>query len=172
MGRMKSHSKESMKARFNNNQGISLVVVLMVMAILLTVIGAGLIFSGINTKVAMNYRTGMRAFNAADTGMLAIALSVSPGAIPSSTPVSLGSNLCYRFGNRLGTPSSMTPIIKTEVGYSLGSGTGYNVSGYSFYQYQVNVTGTYSNNSTCPSVGNESAAREVEALALYGPVAQ
>jgi Tfp pilus assembly protein PilX len=43
-----------MKARLNNTQGISLVVVLMVMAILLTVIGAGLIFSGINTKVAMN----------------------------------------------------------------------------------------------------------------------
>ena len=79
-----------MKARLNNNQGISLVVVLMVMAILLTVIGAGLIFSGINTKVAMNYRTGTRAFNAADTGMLAIALSVTPGTTPSSTPVTLG----------------------------------------------------------------------------------
>ncbi|MGZ8530314.1 MAG: PilX N-terminal domain-containing pilus assembly protein, partial [Candidatus Binatia bacterium] len=69
-----------MKARLKNNQGISLVVVLMVMAILLMVISAGLIFSGINTKVAMNYRTGSRAFNAADTGMLAIALSVTPGA--------------------------------------------------------------------------------------------
>lgn len=161
-----------MKARLDNNQGISLVVVLMVMAILLTVIGAGLIFSGINTKVAMNYRTGIRAFNAADTGMLAIALSVTPGAIPSSTPISLASNLCYRFGKRDGTLPSMTPTMKSEVGYSLGSGTGYNVSGYSFYQYQVNVTGTYNTTSTCPSVGNETAAREVEALALYGPVAQ
>jgi len=161
-----------MKARLNNNRGISLVVVLMVMAILLTVIGAGLIFSGINTKVAMNYRTGIRAFNAADTGMLAIALSVAPGTTPSSTPVSLGSNLCYRFGKRDGTLPSMTPTMKNQVGYSLGSGTGYNVSGYSFYQYQVNVTGTYNTNSTCPSVGNETAAREVEALALYGPVAQ
>ena len=162
----------SMKTRLRNNQGISLVVVLMVMAILLTVIGAGLIFSGINTKVAMNYRTGSRAFNAADTGMLAIAFSVTPGATPSATPVTLGSNLCYRFGKRNGTLPSMTPTIKNQVGYSLGSGTGYNVSGYSFYQYQVNVTGTYSLASGCPSVGNESAAREVEALALYGPVAQ
>ena len=92
-----------MKARLNNNQGISLVVVLMVMAILLTVISAGLIFSGINTKVAMNYRTGTRAFNAADTGMLAVALSVTPGTTPSSTPVTLGDNLCYRFGKRDGT---------------------------------------------------------------------
>ena len=163
-----------MKARLKNNQGISLVVVLMVMAILLTVIGAGLIFSGINTKVAMNYRTGTRAFNAADTGMLAIALSVTPGAIPSSTPVTLGNNLCYRFGNRLGTPSSMTPTLKTQGGYSLGSGTSNynNNSGYAFYQYQVNVTGTFSTAVTCPSIGNETAAREVEALALYGPVAQ
>jgi len=160
-----------MKTWLRNNQGISLVVVLMVMAILLTVIGAGLMFSGINTKVAANYRTGTRAFNAADTGMLAIALSVTPGTIPSSTPVTLGNNLCYRFGNRLGTPSSMTPTMKTQAGYSLGSGTGYNVSGYSFYQYQVNVTGTYNLASGCPSIGSEMAAREVEALALYGPVA-
>ena len=104
--------------------------------------------------------------------MLAIALSVTPGTTPSSTPVTLGSNLCYRFGKRDGTLSSMTPTMKTEGGYSLGSGTGYNVSGYSFYQYQVNVTGTYSTASGCPSIGNETAAREVEALALYGPVAQ
>ncbi len=109
-----------MKARLNSNQGISLVVVLMVMAILLTVIGAGLIFSGINTKVAMNYRTGTRAFNAADTGMLAIALSVTPGATPSSTPVTLGNNLCYRFGKRDGTPSSMTPTLKTQGGLLAG----------------------------------------------------
>lgn len=161
-----------MKMKLNNDRGISLVVVLMVMALLLTVIGAGLLFSGINTKVAMNYRTGSKAFNAADTGILAIAMSVTPGTIPSSTPVLLGNSLCYRFGKRDGTLPSMTPTVKTDVGYSLGSGTGYNVSGYSFYQYQVNVTGTYSTGSTCPSVGSEMAAREVEALALYGPVAQ
>ncbi len=160
-----------MKARLNNTQGISLVVVLMVMAILLTVIGAGLIFSGINTKVAMNYRTGTRAFNAADTGMLAIALSVTPGVTPSSTPVTLGNNLCYRFGKRDGTVLTPTPVVKSAAGFSLGSGTGYNSSGYNFYQYTLNVTGTYSTGSTCPSLGNETAAREVEGLALYGPIA-
>jgi hypothetical protein len=161
-----------MKLKLNNDRGISLVVVLMVMAILLTVIGAGLLFSGINTKVAMNYRTGSKAFNAADTGILAIASTIAPGSIPSSTPVLLGNSLCYRFGKRDGTIPSLTPVLKTGTGYSLGSGTGYNPSGYSFYQYTVNVTGTYSTGSTCPSVGNEMAAREVEALALYGPVAQ
>jgi hypothetical protein len=160
-----------MIAKLNNNRGISLVVVLMVMAILLTVIGAGLIFSGINTKVAMNYRTGTRAFNAADTGMLAIALSVTPGVTPPSTPVTLGNNLCYRFGKRDGTVLTPTPVVKSGAGFSLGSGTGYNSSGYNFHQYTLNVTGTYSTGSTCPSVGNETAAREVEGLALYGPIA-
>ena len=162
----------SMKGKLPNDRGISLVVVLMVMAILLTVIGAGLLFSGINTKVAMNYRTGNKAFNAADTGILAIASVITPGTTPSSTPALLGNSLCYRFGKRDGTIPSLTPVLKPGTGYSLGSGTGYNTSGYSFYQYTVNVTGTYSTGSTCPSVGNEMAAREVEALALYGPVAQ
>jgi hypothetical protein len=161
-----------MKTSLTNEKGITLVVVLMVMAILLSVIGAGLLFSGINTKVAMNYRTGTHAFNAADTGIVAIVSAITPGTIPSSTPVLLGNSLCYRFGKRDGTLPSMTPTLKTDAGYSLGSGTGYNVSGYSFYQYQVNVTGSYSTGSTCPSVGSEMAAREVEALALYGPVAQ
>ena len=90
--------EERMKARLNNNRGISLVVVLMVMAILLTVIGAGLIFSGINTKVAMNYRTG--------TGVqrrryrhVGHRPSVTPGVTPSSAPVTLGDNLVTALAN-------------------------------------------------------------------------
>jgi Tfp pilus assembly protein PilX len=161
-----------MKATLKNERGISLVVILMVMTVLLTVIGAGLLLSGVNTKVAMNYRTGTKAFNAADVGINAIAAAIAPNTTPSSTPVSLGNSLCYRFGKRDGTVPTLTPTVTSGEGYSLGSGTGYNTSGYSFYQYQVNVTGTYSTGSNCPSVGNETAAREVEALALYGPVAQ
>ena len=123
----------------------------MVMAILLTVIGAGLIFSGINTKVAANYRTGTRAFNAADTGMLAIALSVTPGTTPSSTPVTLGNNLCYRFGKRRRHPAIHDTNSEDPRWLFVGSGTSnYNNSGYAFYQYQVNVTGTFSTAVTCP----------------------
>jgi hypothetical protein len=161
-----------MKATLKNDRGISLVVILMVMTVLLTVIGAGLLLSGVNTKVAMNYRTGTKAFNAADLGINAIAAGIAPDTAPSSISVSLGNSLCYRFGKRDGTLPTLTPTITTGTGYSLGTGTGYNTSGYSFYQYQINVTGTYSTGSTCPTVGNETAAREVEALALYGPVAQ
>lgn len=160
------------ESKLSNNRGITLVVVLMIMAILLTIIGAGLMFSGINTKIAMNYRTGTRAFNAADIGINAVASAVGPSSTPSSTPVSLGSNLCYRFGKRDGTVPSLQAVAKSSAGYSLGSGTGYNTSGYTFYQYKINVTGTYNTVSSCPSVGNETAAREVEAQAMYGPVAQ
>ena len=64
------------------------------------------------------------------------------------------------------------PSIKSGVGFFSGSGTGYNASGYSFYQYQINVTGTFSPGTSCPSVGTETAAREVEAQAMYGPVAK
>ena len=161
-----------MKAKLLNDQGITLVVVLMVMAILLSVVGAGLLFSGINTKISGNYQTGARAFYAADIGINAIASALSPGSSPSSTAVSLGNNVCYRFGKRDGTVPSFQPAIKSGAGFSLGSGTGYNASGYSFYQYQINVTGTFSPATSCPSVGTETAAREVEAQATYGPVAK
>jgi hypothetical protein len=54
---------------------------------------------------------------------------------------------------------------QSQSGYSLGSGTGYNASGYTFYQYQMNVTGTYTS-----TYGTELAGREIEAIASYGPV--
>jgi Tfp pilus assembly protein PilX len=164
--------KKKMKAKVLNDQGITLVVVLMVMAILLSVVGAGLLFSGINTKISGNYQTGARAFYAADIGLNAIVITLTPSSSPSSTAVSLGNNVCYRFGKRDGTVPSFQPAIKSGAGFSLGSGTGYNASGYSFYQYQINVTGTFSPGTSCPSVGTEIAAREVEAQTTYGPVAK
>ncbi len=161
------------KSRLQDDRGITLIVVLMVMAILLSVVGAGLLFSGINTKVAMNYRTGTKAFNAADIGITAIASTVTVGGITPVGPTSLGSNLCYRSGYR--DPSvvvSTAPVIKSSAGYSLGTGTGYNASGYAFYQYPIAVTGSYVTGATCPTAGSETAARVVEAQAMYGPVSQ
>ena len=147
-----------MKSKLKDNQGITLVVVLMVMAILLSVVGAGLLFSGINTKISGNYQTGTRAFYAADIGINAVAIAITPGSSPSSSAVSLGNSLCYRFGKRDGTVPSFQPVVKSGTGFSLGSGTGYNVSGYSFYQYQINVTGSFSPGTSCPSVGTETAS--------------
>lgn len=161
------------KSKLQDNRGITLIVVLMVMVILLSVVGAGLLFSGINTKIAMNYRTGTKAFNAADIGITAIASTVTVGGVTPVGPTALGSNLCYRSGYR--DPSvtvSTSPVIKSSAGYSLGTGTGYNASGYAFYQYPIAVTGSYITGSSCPAAGAETAARVVEAQAMFGPVSQ
>ena len=55
---MLDEENRNMKSKLRDSQGITLVVVLMVMAILLSVVGAGLLFSGINTKISGNYQTG------------------------------------------------------------------------------------------------------------------
>jgi len=159
-----------MIAKLRDEQGITLVVVLMVMAILLSIIGGGLLFSGINTKITGNYQTATKAFYAADTGVSAALnqLGSDPSAATAAFSVNMGSGLTYRSGHR--TDSSAQPLqykgTINKAGYSLGSGTGYNTSGYVFYQYQINVTGTYN------PWGTEVAGREVEAQAAYGPVAR
>ena len=75
--RLLDEENRNMKSKLRDSQGITLVVVLMVMAILLSVVGAGLLFSGINMKISGNYQTGARAFYAADIGINA---SPSPNA--------------------------------------------------------------------------------------------
>jgi len=160
-----------MRTRLKNDTGITLVVVLMTMAILLSVIGAGLMFSGINTKITGNYQQGTRAFYAADAGIgQGISqLSANPTlAVAAFGPTSLGNGLKYRSGSRsAGSPQPLQLVGKQQgTGFSLNAGTGYNATGYVFYQYQMNVTGTY-------EVGMvEIAGREVEAQALFGPVSQ
>jgi hypothetical protein len=52
-----------------NKRGMSLVIVIMTMALLLSVIGAALFSSGINLKTAGHLRTGTQAFYIADTGI-------------------------------------------------------------------------------------------------------
>ena len=160
-----------MRTRLKNDTGITLVVVLMTMAILLSVIGAGLMFSGINTKITGNYQQGTRAFYAADAGIgQGISqLSANPTlAVAAFGPTSLGNGLKYRSGSRsAGSPQPLQLVGKQQgTGFSLNAGTGYNATGYVFYQYQMNVTGTY-------EVGMvEMAGREVEAQALFGPLSQ
>ncbi|MBI1995855.1 MAG: hypothetical protein HYV01_26705 [Deltaproteobacteria bacterium] len=160
-----------MMRQLSNDRGLSLVVVLMVMAILLSVIGAGLLSSSINTQMTANYQSGTKAFNAADTGINAGLLQLSLDQATSTAAFSgtLSGGLGYRSGRR--TDSSPQPNqfnrVRTETGYSLGSGTGYNTAGYDFYEYQINVTGTYTT-----SWGTELAGREIEAQGAYGPVAR
>jgi hypothetical protein len=163
-----------MRAKLRNEKGITLVVVLMTMAILLSVIGAGLLFSGVNTKITGNYQQGTRAFYAADAG-LGEAVSLLSGnqtaveAITISRDLNGDGRLRYRGGGRT-TPGPVAQFDGTRVGTgdTISSGTpGYNESsGYSYYQYQLSVTGTYEVGAT------ELAGRSVQAQALFGPVAQ
>ena len=167
-----------MRAKLRDNEGLTLVVVLMIMAILLSVIGAGLLFSGVNTKITVNYQQGAMAFYAADAGLGEAVSVISANqtaveAIVIDPPRDLSGDgrLRYRGGGR--TAPSTTPVARyvgsrVGTGDTLGSGLpGYNESnGYAYYQYQLNVTGT------SQAGGTELAGRSVEAQALFGPVAQ
>jgi hypothetical protein len=163
-----------MRANLADNKGITLVVVLMTMAILLSVISAGLLFSGVNSKITGNYQQGTRAFYAADAGLgeAVSLLSANQTAVESITitrDLNGDGRLKYRGGGRT-TPAPVAQYIGTRAGTgdSLSSGlAGYNESnGYSYYQYQLSITGTYE------AAGTEVAGRSVQAQALFGPVAQ
>jgi Tfp pilus assembly protein PilX len=158
-----------MKSKLQDDRGITLVVVLLVMVILLSVIGAGLLFSGINTKITANYQTGTKAFYAADTGISAALnqLALDPTTSTAALSKNMGGGLAYRSGHRTDTTPQPLQFLRTQSqsGYTLNSGTGYNTSGYKVYEYQMNVTGTYTT-----AYGTELAGREIEAIATYGPV--
>jgi Tfp pilus assembly protein PilX len=159
-----------------SERGVSLVVVIMLMVIILAITGAGLLFSSVELRVSGNYRVGTQAFYAADTGAsfafarIVLDQDISKALIPK-TEVSPGSGLFYCSGsiayytalNIAPCTSGQEPLLAVSSinspGYSLGAGTGYNASGFSFYLYQIDVTG----------VGPLGATRQVQALAQYGP---
>ena len=69
----------------------------------------------------------------------------------------------FRSGTRTSGVQDLQFISsRTEAGYSIAVGTGYNRSGYVFDTYRINATGT----------GPRLAVREVEVQAEYGPVAR
>jgi hypothetical protein len=160
-----------MNSKLGNERGITLLVVLMVMVIMLSVVGAGLLFSGVNTKITANYQTGTKAFYAADVGVSAaltqLTLDTNTATAAFSGTMGTATGLAYRSGRRNDPGPQPLQLLRTRTqpGYSLGSGSGSNSAGYSFYEYQVNVTGTYT-----AANGTELAGREIEAIATYGPV--
>lgn len=154
-----------MKEVLKNNRGITLVVLLMLMVLLLSMTGAGLLLSGLDLKVSANFKAGTQALYAADTGIYVGAMQLSLNQAAATAPFAgtMSGALAYRSGRR--GDSVPQPLqfrgIRTKPGYSIGVGTGYNPSGYVFYAYQINVTAN----------GPVSSAREIEAQAEYGPVA-
>jgi hypothetical protein len=179
---MKDEEKESMKTArsfkaiaahwgiarsrtLGSERGVSLVVVILLMVIILAMTCAGMFFSSVELRVTGNHRAGTQAFYAADTGInvayaqIGLDTAASTAAIPVTQ---LGGGLAYRSGHIADTTSQPQQLrnTRTEAGYTLNAGTGYNTAGYGFYQYQINMTGT----------GPLSSAREVEAQVEYGPV--
>lgn len=60
-----------MKNLFRHSQGIALVTVTVMTAVLLTITGAGLLFSGLNLRTASNYKTGSGTLHLAPASNMA-----------------------------------------------------------------------------------------------------
>lgn len=81
-----------------DSQGIALMVVIMIMAILLSITGASLLFSGLNLKIVSNLKTTSAAIHVADAGIQhALALIPSGTTFAYTTETTLLNS--YSFGN-------------------------------------------------------------------------
>jgi Tfp pilus assembly protein PilX len=152
-----------------SERGVSLIVVLMLTFIILAMTGAGMFFSSIDLRASGNFRNGTQAFFAADTGINYAFSRIGLDPTTSTAafgPITLTGGLKYCSGSVAATGTSCTgqalsaPKVVNMKQYNLAIGTVYNQGGYQAYQYKMNVTG----------VGQLSAAREVEAQIVYGPV--
>ena len=154
-----------MKTILNNDHGIALAVLTMLIAILASMTGAALLFSRIDLMISGNYKTGTGALYAADAGV-GVALSriqldwnASQAAI-ALTPLGDYSYRSYLPGEADTTPK---PIAATcdNSGYSMNSANYNNGGGgLGVRNYQIFIMGTGPLNS---------AARKIEAWSQYGP---
>ena len=157
-----------MRARSSRwtGQAGSVLLLSLLALVVLSLLGAALLtMSGSETFVSSRgvYREG--AFYAAEAGVHTGVdqLSTNTATSTQTIPVTnIGAWYAYRSGRRADPGPQPLQFVGTKpgTGYSIAVGTGYNPSGYVFYDYQMNVTGT----------GPRTAQREVEALAEYGPV--
>ncbi len=157
--------------RSNRERGSVLVVAILVMMVLSFIGMAMMTLSVTEHSMAYNAVWGEGAFAAAEAGInvginqLSANATTSTKQIPATgTSVTIASGYTYRSGGKSDAGPQPVKFIKTrtEPGYSIAIGTGYNPAGYAFNSYQVNATGT----------GPRNAVREIEIQAEYGPVAQ
>jgi Tfp pilus assembly protein PilX len=148
--------------------GSVLVIALLIM-VLLSFLGVTLLtVASTEHTIASNSQWSEGALMAADAGVNKGINQLSANAQTSVAQINtttIGSGYTYRSGRRTGSAAPLTFVgTRTEAGYSLAVGTGYNPSGYAFHTYQINAVGTGGPSQT--------AAREVEVQAEYGPIAQ
>jgi hypothetical protein len=140
---------------FTDERGMATMVAISIMVLLL-VAGVFLVrASSTEGDIAYGSMWGEGSFFAADAainvGLDTMAPSVTNSTIPATTLGSFTYSGTVNFSGATRQP-----------GYSLGSGTGYNTSGFAFYNYNLSGTGT----------GPRNAQRVVDAVATYGPIAQ
>lgn len=151
----------------DREEGSVLVIALLLM-VLLSLLGITLLtVAATEHTVAFNGLWSEGALTAAEAGVNRGLNQLNANATTSIQPIattSIASAYAFRSGHRTDTtPQPLTFVgTRTEAGYSLAVGTGYNPAGYAFHTYQINATGT----------GPRNAQREVEVRAEYGPVAQ
>jgi Tfp pilus assembly protein PilX len=148
--------------RCRDQRGIALIIALSIMALLL-VGGVFLLrMSSIEGDIAYNTIWAEGSFFAADAAINVAVDTIGPTVTTcAGAPTSIGNGYSYQVAN---TPPLVGCFSGTqqEAGYSLGSGTGYNPSGFVFYTFSFTGSGT----------GPRSAQRTIDAQATYGPVAQ
>lgn len=154
--------------KLRRETGSVLVIALLIM-VLLSFLGVTLLtVASTEHTIASNSQWSEGALMAADAGVNKGINQLSANAQTSVAQINtttIGSGYTYRSGKRTGSAVPLTFVgSRTEAGYSLSVGTGYNPSGYMFHTYQVNAVGTGGPSQT--------AAREVEVQAEYGPIAQ
>jgi Tfp pilus assembly protein PilX len=146
----------------------SILVIALLIMVLLSFLGVTLLtVASTEHSIASNSQWSEGALMAADAGVNKGINQLSANAQTSSAQINLTTlgSYTYRSGRRTGSAAPLTFVgTRTEAGYSLAVGTGYNPSGYVFHTYQVNAVGTGGPSQT--------AAREVEVQAEYGPIAQ
>ena len=145
-----------------HERGLALVITLSVMAALL--VGAVILLRvvSIERDVAVSSVAAEATFFAADAGINVALDTIGPDVEScASVRTPLGGGYSYQV---LNTPPNTSCFAGTQrvAGYSVGSGTGYNTSGYVFYTYAFTGLGT----------GPRSAQRTIDARAVYGPIAQ
>jgi hypothetical protein len=139
--------------------------------VVLSLLGVALLtLSGTEDNIAYNALWSEGAFAAADAGVQTGLNQLSPNSATSTVAIpvtTIGTGTyTYQFRSGQRTDTSPQPLVfmgsRVATGYSLAIGTGYNPSGYAFYSYRIDATGS----------GPHNAQREIEVLAEYGPVAQ
>ncbi|MBI4489686.1 MAG: pilus assembly PilX N-terminal domain-containing protein [Deltaproteobacteria bacterium] len=139
-----------MKAILKTKQGMALVVIIMVMLILLSITGAGLLFSGLDLKTTSQHRTGTTAFYATEAGLSHAwrELENGDGVNDFATVFSSGA-------------TAVSPFSVTSFGGGSYTVTALAVVGSNPNRVKVTSTGCLPAGNPCPS-GNSKAVIEAE----------